>query len=62
MSSIFGVREINRKKVSCWERVLWDIGAVLVLGCSGILVLWYSERVLMGSDAGYWEESADDSF
>ena len=26
-------------------------------GCSGILVLWYSERVLMGSDVGFWEES-----
>ena len=63
MSSIFGAREINReKKVSCWERVLWEIGTVLVLGCSGILVFWYSEGVLMGSDAGCWEESVDGSF
>jgi hypothetical protein len=30
----------TKKKVSCWEQVLWEIGAVLVLGCSGILVLY----------------------
>ena len=52
----------QEKKVSSWEQVLWEIGTVLVLGCSGILVLWYSERVLMGSNASYWEESVDDSF
>ena len=52
----------QQKKVSSWEQVLWEIGTVLILVCSGILVLWYLERVLMGSDAGYWKESVDDSF
>ena len=55
-------KSTETKKVSCWEWVLWEIGTVLVLGCSGILVLWYSEGVLMGSDAGCWEESVDGSF
>ena len=45
-------KSTEEKKVSSWEQVLWEIGMVLVLGCSGILMLWYLERVLMGSDAG----------
>jgi hypothetical protein len=46
MSSIFGAREINRKKkVSSWERVRWEIGAVLVLGYG---VLWYSGALVLG--------------
>jgi len=40
MSSIFRAREINRKKVSSWEQVRWEIGMVLVLGYG---VFWYSD-------------------
>jgi hypothetical protein len=45
MSSIFGVQEINRKKVSSWEQVRWEIGTVLVLGYG---VFWYSGALVLG--------------
>ena len=57
MSSIFGAREINRKKSK-----LLGTGTVGDWHGSGTGVLWYSEGVLMGSDAGCWEESVDGSF